>query len=57
MVPAVDEPAAVVASTPIDVDEAGLDGRFGDRVPVVLRDGVEVLSGRFGRSQVRRALR
>ena len=57
MVPAVDEPAAVVASTPIDVDEAGLEGRFGDRVPVVLRDGVEVLSGRLGRSQVRRALR
>ena len=41
----------------IDVDEAELDGRFGDRVPVVLRDGVEVLSGRFGRSEVRRALR
>jgi len=30
-VSAVDEPAAVVASTPIDVDEAGLDGRFGCR--------------------------
>lgn len=41
----------------IDVDEAGLDGRFGDRVPVVLRDGVEVLAGRFDAREVRRTLR
>ena len=41
----------------IDVDSAGLAERFGDRVPVVLRDGVEVLSGRFDARDVRRALR
>ena len=41
----------------IDVDFAGLAERFGDRVPVVLRDGVEVLSGRFDAGDVRRALR
>ena len=32
----------------IDVDDAALVDRFGDRVPVVLRDGVEVLAGWFG---------
>lgn len=41
----------------IDVDDAGLADRFGDRVPVVLRDGIEVLAGRFGARAVRRALR
>ncbi len=41
----------------IDVDAAGLAERFGDRVPVVLRDGVEVLAGRFDAAAVRRALR
>lgn len=41
----------------VDVDEAALADRFGDRVPVVLRDGVEVLSGRFEPGEVRRALR
>jgi hypothetical protein len=41
----------------IDVDDAGLADRFGDRVPVVLRDGVEVLAGRFGPAEVRRVLR
>jgi hypothetical protein len=41
----------------IDVDDAGFADRFGDRVPVVLRDGVEVLAGRFGPAEVRRALR
>lgn len=41
----------------IDVDVAGLADRFGDRVPVVLRDGIEVLAGRFDRPMVRRALR
>jgi hypothetical protein len=41
----------------IDVDVAGLAARFGDRVPVVLRDGIEVLAGRFDRREVRRALR
>jgi hypothetical protein len=41
----------------IDVDDAGLADRFGDRVPVVLRDGVEVLAGRFDAAEVRRALR
>lgn len=40
----------------VDADPA-LGDRFGDRVPVVLRDGVEVLWGRFGRRDVRRALR
>lgn len=41
----------------VDVDASGLADRFGDRVPVVLRDGVEVLAGRFGVAEVRRALR
>jgi hypothetical protein len=41
----------------VDVDQAGLDFDFGDRVPVVLLDGVEVLSGRFGDRDVKRALR
>lgn len=41
----------------IDVDDAALVDRFGDRVPVVLRDGVEVLAGRFGNRDIRRALR
>jgi hypothetical protein len=41
----------------IDVDVTGLAGRFGDRVPVVLRDGIEVLAGRFDHAAVRRALR
>ncbi len=41
----------------VDVDDSGLTGEYGDRVPVVLLDGLEMLSGRFGRRQVRRALR
>ena len=41
----------------VDVAQAGLDVQYGDRVPVVLVDGVEVLSGRFGKREVRRALR
>ena len=41
----------------IDVDDAGLDFEFGDRVPVVLLDDAEVLSGRFGRSDIHGALR
>lgn len=41
----------------IDVDESGLAGQFGDRVPVVLVDGSEVLSGRFTAREVRRALK
>jgi hypothetical protein len=40
----------------VDADPA-LRDRFGDRIPVVLRDGVEVLWGRFGPRDVRRALR
>ena len=41
----------------VDVDQAGWQERYGERVPVVLRDGVEVLSGRFDARDVRRALR
>jgi hypothetical protein len=41
----------------IDVDATDLADRFGDRVPVVLRDGIEVLAGRFDHAAVRRALR
>ena len=41
----------------VDVDDAGLAERYGDRVPVVLFDGDEVLSGRFGAREVRRAIR
>jgi len=42
----------------VDVDgDPSLAERFGDRVPVVLRDGEEVLAGRFTAREVRRALR
>lgn len=41
----------------IDVDDAGVAGVYGERVPVVVVDGVEVLEGRFTARQVRRALR
>lgn len=41
----------------VDVDDAGLVGMYGDRVPVVLIDGVEVLAGLFGRREVRAALK
>ena len=41
----------------VDADDAGLADEYGDRVPVVLLDGREVLSGRFGHGDVRRALR
>lgn len=41
----------------VDVDGAGLDWEYGDRVPVVLVDGNEVLSGRFGSREIRRAFR
>jgi len=41
----------------VDVDDAGLAAEYGDRVPVVLLDGVEVLSGRFSARDVRRVLR
>ncbi|OFW67616.1 MAG: hypothetical protein A2Z12_01245 [Actinobacteria bacterium RBG_16_68_21] len=40
-----------------DIDRLDWQARWGDRVPVVLRDGVEVLSGRFTRRLIRRALR
>jgi hypothetical protein len=43
--------------TVADVDREGWQPRFGDRVPVLLRDGAEVLSGHFDRMMVRRALR
>jgi glutaredoxin len=41
----------------VDVDRDGALAEFDERVPVVLLDGVEVLSGRFDRRAVRRALR
>lgn len=41
----------------VDVDDAGLAAEFGDRVPVVLLDGSEVLSGRFSDRDVAKALR
>jgi hypothetical protein len=42
----------------IDVDsDPTLRDRYGERVPVVLRDGSEVLAGAFSRREVRRALR
>lgn len=40
----------------IDVDDGGLAAEFGDRVPVVLLDGAEVLSGRFTIAEVEKAL-
>lgn len=42
--------------TVVDVDDEGLADVYGDRVPVILVDGVEVLSGRFDRAAVDRAL-
>lgn len=46
------------ALTVVDVDtDPGLRERFGERVPVVLRDGEVVLAGRFTKREVRRALR
>lgn len=45
------------ALTVVDVDtDPGLRARFGVRVPVVLRDGEEVLAGRFTEREVRRVL-
>lgn len=41
----------------VNVDEAGLAAEYGERVPVVLVDGIERLAGLFGRSDVRKALR
>ena len=41
----------------VDADDSGLADEFGDRVPVVLLDGQEVLAGRFGRREIRRVLR
>ncbi|MEE8497351.1 MAG: glutaredoxin family protein [Acidimicrobiia bacterium] len=41
----------------VDADDSGLAAEFGDRVPVVLLDGQEVLAGRFGRREIRRVLR
>lgn len=42
----------------IDVNtDPALRDVYGERVPVVFRDGVEVLSGRFTHWEVRRALR
>ena len=43
--------------TIVDVEGTEWEGPFGDHLPVVLRDGAAVLSGRFGRSRVKRALR
>jgi hypothetical protein len=41
----------------IDVDsDPALRERYGDRVPVVLRDGAEVLAGAFTPREIRRAL-
>lgn len=41
----------------VDVDAAGLADEYGDRVPVVLVDGEEVLSGRFTKRDVKRAIK
>ena len=41
----------------VDVDQSDLAGEFGDRVPVVLLDGIEVLAGRFDDRDLRKALR
>lgn len=43
--------------TVTDVKDTEWEERFGDRLPVVIRDGAPVLFGRFGRREVRRALR
>ena len=41
----------------IDIDGTAWEAAYGDRVPVVVLDGAAVLAGRFGRREVRRALR
>jgi hypothetical protein len=46
-----------VPLTLVDVDEAGLDGRFGVRVPVLMLDGVELSELELAPGVVRRALR
>lgn len=40
----------------VDVDGSVWREPYGDRVPVVILDGVVVLAGRFGEREVRRAL-
>jgi hypothetical protein len=47
----------VSAVSVVDVDESDLADEYGDRVPVVLLDRVEVLSGRFTVRDVRRAVK
>lgn len=46
-----------VPLTLVDVDEAGLDGRFGVRVPVLMLDGVELSELELAPGVVRKALR
>ena len=46
-----------VPLTLVDVDEAGLDGRFGVRVPVLYLDGVELSELELSPGVVRQALR
>lgn len=41
----------------VDVDEAGLDGRYGVRVPVVTLDGVEISELEWAPGTLRAALR
>lgn len=41
----------------VDVDGTEWQDPYGERLPVVVVDGAVVLEGRFGRREVRRALR
>jgi hypothetical protein len=41
----------------IDVDGTAWEQQYGDRLPVVIVDGRVMLEGRFGRPDVRKALR
>lgn len=40
----------------IDVDDSGLAAEYGERVPVILVDGHEVLAGWFGRRDIEAVL-
>ena len=50
-------PSRRVALTLVDVDAAGLDARYGVRVPVLLLDGQELSELELAPGVVRRALR
>ena len=55
--PVVRQVAGDAAFHVIEVDDSGLAGQYGERVPVILIDGEEVLAGWFTRREIEAALR